>query len=63
MAFALTPVLGFAGAIEYVCPSADCDLSAVAAKAVSVSAVWAAVAVIGWTWGGWRTIWREERRQ
>ena len=59
----LAPVLGLAAVLEWAWPDAQCEPSIVVMKSISVFAVWAVAAVIGWTRGGWRTIWREERRR
>lgn len=63
LTFSVAPVLGLAAALELTWPGSECSLAMVAAKGASVCAVWSAVAIAGWRWGGWRTIWREERRR
>lgn len=63
MLLTLAPVIGLAAALEAVWPGAECSLPMVAAKGASVCAVWSAVALVGWRWGGWQLIWREERRR
>lgn len=59
----LAPVIGLAAVLEAAWPGVECSLAMVVAKGASVCVVWSAVATIGWRWGGWRTIWHEERRR